>query len=103
MHAFQALERCKRLIDAAQIALAHRDEIEHVAVLGNFREQRLSATQRGGELAALEEGADAEDLGLDARSRSMGSAWLHVRSRLAPVPGGRLFCRGIVHEATAWP
>ena len=34
----EAPERCKRLVDAAEVALAHGDEIEDVPVLGNLPE-----------------------------------------------------------------
>src|SRR2546427_6799241 len=38
MELLEAPERCERLVDAAEVALAHGDEIEHVPILGNLPE-----------------------------------------------------------------
>ena len=62
----EAPERCERLVDAAEVSLAHGDEIEHVPVLGNLPEQAVGASERPREVALLDERADPPHLRLDA-------------------------------------
>jgi hypothetical protein len=78
MAPFQFSEHRQRLGYALQIAQAHGDHVEHIAVLGNLRAQRLGRRQRGTELAAPQEFAYATHLGFDLRWGSALGGGLHV-------------------------
>ena len=51
----EPLEGRERLGDSAQVPLAHRDQIQNVAVFGHLGGQRLGRPQALGVLSALEE------------------------------------------------
>src|SRR2546423_1536034 len=75
----EALERSERIRDAAEVALAHGDEIQDIPVLGNLLEQAAGVGERAGELALLDERADAPHLALDAGAGADGLGGRHQR------------------------
>ena len=61
MQTLQPLQGGERLGNPLQIPLADRNHVQDVAVLRNADGQRLGRAERGAELIALDESADAED------------------------------------------
>src|SRR5260370_29454161 len=57
----QPLQGDERVRDSAQIALADGNHVEHVAVFRNLDGQSFGCAQRGTELIAFDESADAQD------------------------------------------
>ena len=55
MMLLEPLERRERLGDFVQVALAHRDQIENVAVFGHLSGERLGSTQALCVLSTLEQ------------------------------------------------
>jgi hypothetical protein len=71
MDGLETRQRGQRLRGAAQVALADGQHVQHVAVLGHPRQQRLGRCQRQRKLALVEQSTDAQHLGLDT-----GLGWL---------------------------
>ena len=84
MMPFQDVERCQRIGDAVQVALADRNHVEQIAVLGYFPQQCLARAQHLRELAAVEVRAHAQQFCLDARGRR-----LMVAACIRPIGEGR--------------
>jgi hypothetical protein len=66
MVALEALQSSEGLRNPAQVPLAHRDEVQDIAVFGYFEGKRLSCPQSLGVLVALEKVAYAANF------------WFHV-------------------------
>jgi hypothetical protein len=60
----EALQSGEGVRNSAQVALAHRHQIEHFAVFGHLPRQRFSNAQGVGELAALDEPSGSLDFQL---------------------------------------
>src|SRR5204862_7849903 len=86
MHGLEPGQCLQGVRDAAEVALAHCDEVQHVAVLGYLAEQRLRDRQGLGEPSQLGEPPRALHLGLDARRRRYGLRCDHDGASRAP-PG----------------
>jgi hypothetical protein len=62
---FEPFQGGERLRDFFQVAKAHGHHVEDVAILRHFDGQGFGSGERGAELMALEEFADAQNLRLD--------------------------------------
>src|SRR5439155_7542815 len=73
----EAPESPERVVNAAEVALAHGDEIEDVPVLGDLLEQAAGIGEGARELAFLDEPANAKHLGLDPGACTEGLSGCH--------------------------
>ncbi len=67
MKLLEARQCIERLRDLAETALAHGDEIQHVTIFGQHRDQPIAGLQRFGELPGLDQALNSGHLGLDRR------------------------------------
>src|SRR5207237_8730143 len=73
----EAPESPERAVNAAEVALAHGDEIEDVPVLGDLPEQAAGIGESARELAFLDEPAETPHLRLDAGACADGLSGCH--------------------------
>ena len=73
----QALERREGLRDSAELALAHRHQIQHVAVFRDPGGERLGRLQPLGQLQAFQERSYPPNLQYNRRRDWMGGGRVH--------------------------
>ena len=71
--------------DALQVAQSDRDHVEHIAVFGHFRGQRLRRLERRRELAPFQERTYPLDFRVDLRGGLMVAACIALRAGLLGV------------------
>ena len=89
----EAGQRIESLGNLAKIALAHRHEVQRVAIFRQRGEQLMARRQRLGELSSLDQFLDAHDLGLDRRGGG-GSRGGRMLSRSRHVKDPRASFKG---------